>query len=97
MKRDRARFAVYGLAGVYLLYLVYEMVQGLNQAGEEKNIMLIFSVLFGVIGVGLIGAAVYKSWQFAKEAKQEQEMQQTIQPEEEDTAAIGQQETPEEE
>ena len=67
MRRDKARIAVYALAGVYLLYLVWKIWEGLPTAGSEKPLMLIFGVLFALIGVVAVGFGVYSGWKQAKE------------------------------
>lgn len=67
MRRDKARLAVYALGGVYLLYLAWELLQGLPTAGSEKPLMIVFIALFAVIGVAAIGAGVYSGWKQAKE------------------------------
>ena len=50
---DKARPAIYGMAGFYLAYLSYSMFKEIsNTSGTEQMIMVIFSILFAVIGVG---------------------------------------------
>lgn len=67
MRRDKARMAVYALAGVYLLYLVWEIYKGLPTAGTEKPLMIVFMVLFAVVGIAAVGNGVYSVWKQAKE------------------------------
>lgn len=57
---DKARAAVYTLAGVYLLYMAYQ-VFGLrmDNGGNDYTLMLIFSIIFMVFGIGLIAFAIY--------------------------------------
>ena len=44
MNRDKARIAVYALGGLYLLYLAWQMFQGLPTAGSEKPLMIGFLI-----------------------------------------------------
>lgn len=66
MRRDRARLAVYALGGVYLLFLAWELFQGLSTAGSEKPLMLVFIVLFTLIGVAAVGIGIYSGWKQIK-------------------------------
>ena len=61
MNRDKARFAIYALGGVYLLYLAWELLQNLSTAGSEKPLMIIFMVLFAVIGVAAVVFGIYRT------------------------------------
>ena len=62
MNRDKARIAVYALGGLYLLYLAWQMFQGLPTAGSEKTLMIGFMIFFTIIGAGLAGWGLYSSW-----------------------------------
>lgn len=66
MRRDRARLAVYALGGVYLLFLAWELFQGLSTAGSEKPLMLVFIVLFTLIGAAAVGIGIYSGWKQVK-------------------------------
>ena len=65
MNRDKARIAVYALGGLYLLYLAWQMFQGLPTAGSEKTLMIGFMIFFTIIGAGLAGWGLYSSWKAA--------------------------------
>lgn len=67
MRRDKARTAVYALAGVYLLYLAWEIKKNLSTAGTEKPLMIVFMVLFAVIGIAAVANGMYSVWKQAKE------------------------------
>ena len=67
MRRDRARMAVYALAGIYLLYLAWEIRKNLPTAGTEKPLMIVFMVLFAVIGIAAVANGIYSAWKQAKE------------------------------
>ncbi len=71
MGRFRARMAIYALAGVYLLYMAWNMFKGLETAGEEKTVMMIFIALFGIIGAALVLGGIYTSFAAAKKQADE--------------------------
>ncbi|MGL6197958.1 MAG: hypothetical protein ACRC3H_03395 [Lachnospiraceae bacterium] len=58
MGNKNARFAIYAIAGVYLLYMVKMLAENLSTAGSEKWIMIVFIGLFSVIGSGMIIAGI---------------------------------------
>lgn len=66
--RTRGRMAIYALAGVYLLYMAYSMFRELPySAGSEKVLMIVFSILFILIGGGMVIMALYKGFKLSKE------------------------------
>ena len=67
MNRDKARIAVYALGGLYLLYLAWQMFQGLPTAGSEKPLMIVFLIFLVVIGAAMVGWGLYTSWKAASE------------------------------
>lgn len=62
MNREKARIAVYALAGFYLLYLAWQMYGGLAEAGSDKPLMIGFMIFFVIVGAGLAGWGLYSSW-----------------------------------
>ena len=51
--KNKARPAIYAMAGFYLAYLSYQMFKQISvTSGSEQTIMIVFSILFAVIGVG---------------------------------------------
>lgn len=66
MKRDKARFAIYAMGGLYLLYLAWKMYGDLSTAGTEKTLMIVFIVLFALIGVVMAGWAFYTGWKLTQ-------------------------------
>lgn len=53
--RNRARPAIYSLAGVYLAGLAYNMFKQISvTSGSEQMIMITFTILFAVLGLGLV-------------------------------------------
>ena len=67
MKRDKTRVVVYTMGGIYLMYLAWNMFQGLSDAGSEKTLVIVFIVLFSVIGAGLVVWGLYIGWKFTQD------------------------------
>ena len=56
---NRKRSVFYGLAGVYLLYLSYELFGNLSEmSGTEHTFCVLFTILFAVGGAGILFLAV---------------------------------------
>lgn len=57
---DKARAGVYVLAGLYMLYMAYQVFSvRMDNGGSDFTLMVIFSVVFLLAGLGLIGFAIY--------------------------------------
>lgn len=57
--KDKARPAIYLLAGLYILYMAYKLFVMMNtSSGGEKILMIAFAVLFLGLGMGLSGFAI---------------------------------------
>lgn len=53
--REKARASIYTMAGFYLLYLAYQMFSGrMDNGGDEYYLMMIFTVIFVMLGAGLM-------------------------------------------
>ncbi len=58
--KDKGRAAIYAMAGVYLLYMAYQIFGSrMDNGGSDYTLMMIFSVLFLIFGVGLIVFSIY--------------------------------------
>jgi len=66
MGNKKGRFAIYALAGVYLLYMVKMLAENLSTAGSEKGIMIVFIGLFAVIGTAMIAVGIRQFWKDRK-------------------------------
>ena len=54
--KKNARLAIYAMAGFYLLTLAYQMFRAISTSqGNEQLIMIVATILFLIVGVGLIG------------------------------------------
>lgn len=71
MWRDKARMAIYAMAGIYLLILAYQMFGNLETAGDERVIMLVFIVIFVIVGGGLTVIGVVSSYRNVREVERE--------------------------
>ena len=60
MKREKSRQTIYLVAGLYLVYLAYSMFQSIR-GGEvpqdQTALMILFGVLFALLGVGIAAPA----------------------------------------
>lgn len=71
MLRDRGRATIYGMAGFYLLYLAYQMFGArADNNGSNYWMMVIFSVLFVIIGGGICFFSVSILRKCAKEQRE---------------------------
>lgn len=56
---DKARAGIYVLAAVYLFYMAYQMFSvRMDNGGSDYTIMMIFSAVFVLCGIGLIAFAI---------------------------------------
>lgn len=53
--KKNARLAIYAMAGFYLLTLAYQMFRAISTShGNEQLVMIVATILFLIVGVGLI-------------------------------------------
>ena len=58
--KDKARAGVYLMAGLYMLYMAYQVFSvRMDNGGSDFTLMMIFSVIFVLAGLGLIGFSIY--------------------------------------
>ena len=58
--KDKARAGVYVLAAVYLFYMAYQMFTvRMDNGGSDYTLMMIFSAIFALCGIGLIAFSIY--------------------------------------
>ena len=58
--KDKARAGVYVLAAVYLFYMAYQMFTvRMDNGGSDYILMMIFSAIFVLCGIGLIAFSIY--------------------------------------
>lgn len=65
--RNNGRLAIYGMAGFYLLYMAYNIFKGLGtSSGNEKILMIVFMILFVIIGGGMIAFSLVQMYKIRK-------------------------------
>lgn len=68
--KNKARPAIYTMAGFYLAYLSYQMFKQISvTSGSEQTMMIVFSILFAVIGVGGILFGLMAGYKNTKDRK----------------------------
>lgn len=75
--RNRGRMAIYTLAGFYLLYLSKDMYGAIPKStGTTKTLLMIFTVLFVIIGAAMMVGGIYMGYRLAKNPPQESEQEE---------------------
>lgn len=65
--KERAKLVIYSMMGVYLLYLSYCMFQKISlTSGGEQRLIIVFTILFAVIGFTLILFGLTESYKRKK-------------------------------
>lgn len=68
--RNRVRSAIYPMAGVYLAYLAYSMFKKISvTSGSEQMLMVVFTILFAIIGLALILTGLIMGYRMNKEMR----------------------------
>lgn len=58
--KDKARAGVYVLAAIYLFYMAYQMFSvRMDNGGSDYTLMMIFSAVFLICGIGLIVFSIF--------------------------------------
>ena len=74
MKREKSRQTIYLVAGLYLVYLAYSMFQSIR-GGEvpqdQTALMILFGVLFALLGVGIAAVCGRRLYRMSREEKEE--------------------------
>ena len=65
--REKGRLAIYGMAGLYILYMAYSIFKGLSDsAGSEQLVLFVAMIAFAIIGVGLIVFSLVRGYKISK-------------------------------
>lgn len=65
--RNKGRMAIYTMAGFYLVYMAYTMFGSLgNSTGNEKILMVVFTIFFAVVGVAMIVFGITTGYKLSK-------------------------------
>lgn len=66
--RNRGRMAIYAMAGVYLLFMAYNMFKSIpTSSGNEKILLVVFMVLFTIIGGAMVIMGLYMGYKMTKD------------------------------
>lgn len=66
--RNRGRMAIYAMAGVYLLFMAYNMFKSIpTSSGNEKILLIVFMVLFTIIGGAMVIMGMYMGYKMTKD------------------------------
>lgn len=53
--RNKGRMAIYAMAGVYLLFMAYNLCKELGYtSGNQKILSIVFIIFFGVVGAAMV-------------------------------------------
>lgn len=70
--KRNARTVIYSLAGVYLLSLAYNMFGVISSTkGSEQIVMIVFTILFTVIGLGMVIFGIAAGYRHLKKSYDE--------------------------
>lgn len=70
--REKGRLAIYAMAGVYLLFMAYQIFKSLPSSTDNSFIILVIAmVAFVIIGAGLIIFGLGRSYKISKEELEE--------------------------
>ncbi|QOV18486.1 hypothetical protein INP51_10735 [Blautia liquoris] len=71
--KDNVRVAIYAMAGVYLLSLSYNMFRAISSShGNEQLLMIVFTILFTVIGFGMVFFGIVSGYKNRKKMRETQ-------------------------
>ena len=72
--KKNARLAIYAMAGFYLLTLAYQMFRAISTShGNEQLVMIVATILFLIVGVGLFGFGLIAGYRNIKADHREDE------------------------
>lgn len=70
--RQNARLAIYVMAGFYLLTMAANMFKAIpTSTGANRIIMIVFSILFVIIGIGMMAFGLTATYRNAKKIQDE--------------------------
>lgn len=74
--KNRGRSAIYIMAGVYLIYIAYQVFKNrADSAGGEFAAVMLGAAAFLIIGAGMIGFGLYMFYKIGKEIHGAEEKQ----------------------
>lgn len=71
--KNNARNMIYAMAGFYLLTLAYNMFKAISTTSDmEQSFMIVFTILFTIIGIGLIVFGLSGNYRRSRRRKNEE-------------------------
>ena len=65
--RTRGRMAIYAMAGVYLLFMAYNLMKDLpTSSGNQKILMIVFMIFFAVVGAAMVIMGMVKGYKLSQ-------------------------------
>lgn len=65
--KKKGRMAIYAMAGVYLLFMAYNLVKDLPySSGNQKILSIVFIIFFGVVGAAMVIMGLVKGYQLSQ-------------------------------
>ena len=70
--KEKVRAGIYPMAGVYLIYTAYCMFREISvTSGNKQTLMLVFSIIFSIIGLAMILLGLSMTYKISKQIKEE--------------------------
>lgn len=67
MAKKRGRMAIYMMAGIYLLFMAYNLVKELPySSGNQKILNIVFIIFFGVVGAAMVIMGLVKGYKLSQ-------------------------------
>lgn len=65
--RNKGRMAIYSMAGIYLLFMAYNLVKELPYtSGNQKILSIVFIIFFGIVGGGMVVLSLIQGYKLSK-------------------------------
>lgn len=81
--RNKGRMAIYSMAGVYLLFMAYNLVKELPySSGNQKTLSIVFIIFFGVVGAAMVIMGVVKGYKLSQASGMNSALEEKEAPEE---------------
>ena len=70
--RNKGRMAIYSMAGIYLLFMAYNLVKELPYtSGNQKILSIVFIIFFGIVGGGMVVLSLIQGYKLSKPQQEE--------------------------
>lgn len=70
--RNRGRMAIYSMAGIYLLFMAYNLVKELPYtSGNQRILSIVFILFFGIVGGGMVVLSLIQGYKMSQPQQEE--------------------------